>query len=276
MKPLIIGLPFDNGIRSMLKLGRGIIGASNAPKVVFNKLNTLNVEKIMLPLQEFNLDENTLQNDATLVAHNLITKEISKFSKENFIIAVGGDHSLTYPIFKGIKNNLNKDLSLLYLDAHFDMRSIEEEGIISSGNSFYRIIEEKLTTKIAVLGINNSNSNSFKTQFNYAQKNDVDITFIDKTSENTLKQKLDFLSKPIYISIDIDVVNENFAPGVSARNKRGLTEEQILKFIKIIMDYDIAAIDIMETSSRQGDEISLDKTSFLVARIIELIVENYK
>ncbi len=276
MKPLIIGLPFDNGIRSMLALGRGVIGASDGPKAIFDKLNNYNIKKIMFPLQEFNLNETELQNDATLVAHNKIIKEINILSKEHLIIAVGGDHSLTYPLVKGIKNNSNKEFSLLYLDAHFDMRSIDDENIISSGNSFFRIIEEKLTNNIVVLGINKSNTHSFNNQLDYANKNNVDITFIEDTNEMILKQKLESLPKPIYISLDIDVLNEKYAPGVSARNKLGLTEDQILNFIDIILKYDVVGIDIMETSSRNGDLDSLNQTASLVARIIDKIVENKK
>jgi arginase len=276
-EPFILGLPFDNGIRSMLHLGRGTIGASNAPKVIFDLIdkNNIKIDKKMLNLEQFNIDINQSikeKNIATKKAHLLIEQFV--LNKDKFLISIGGDHSLTYPIFKSLSKK-NK-MSLVLLDAHFDMRSIEEEGIISSGNSFYRILNERLCNEMIIFGINENDSNDFKKQLNFAKKNNVNIVYIEDLNKQKLKEILSNFKNPIYLSIDIDVLNEKFAPGVSARNKKGLSEEQFFKVLDLILKYDVIGIDIMEASSRGNDLEALNKTSEIIIKIIKKILDNYK
>lgn len=283
MEPLILGLPFDNGIRSMLHLGRGVIGAKDAPRFIFDLIDKeqLNIKKEILDLYKFNLelsDDENLKNEATNEAHKIVENEILK-NKDKFLISIGGDHSLTYPIFKIISKEykkFNKKISLLCLDAHFDMRSHLEEGIISSGNSFYRIINENLCDDITILGINKNNNEVFLKQLDFAKKNNVNIVFIEDLNKNKLNEVLLNLKNPIYLSIDIDILNEKYAPGVSARNLKGLSEKDLFDFIELIMRYDVIAIDIMETSSRIDDLDSLKKTSEVVVKIIKIIEKRLK
>jgi arginase family enzyme len=273
-EPLILGMPFDNGIRSMLHLGRGIIGASDAPQFIFDLIdkNNIKIDKKILSLNNFNIDINKSLEEkrkATDKAHKSVEKFIIK-NKDKFLISIGGDHSLTYPIFKSLSKY--KKMSLLLLDAHFDMRSHIDEGFISSGNSFYRILNENLTDKMFIYGINKNDSEDFKKQLNFALKNNVKIIKHFDLLDNVLSKS----SYPIYLSIDIDVLDEKYAPGVSARNKKGLSEKQFFKILDIILKYNIIAIDIMETSSRNNDFKSLNKTSEIIIKIIKKIKENYK
>ncbi|MFT4304798.1 MAG: arginase family protein [Candidatus Woesearchaeota archaeon] len=293
-EPLIIGMPFDNGIRSMLNLGRGTIGSSEAPEFIFKQLdkNDIKVDKInkvMLDLKKFNIEikelnnfNNNEKNNLTLKAHEIVENEILKY-KDKLIISIGGDHSLSYPIFKSLNKNSNSKLSIVLFDAHFDMRSNEEEGIISSGNSFYRILKENLCEEILVIGINKSDKNAFKKQLNFAKQNNVKIIFIDELNENSLNNALDKIKNPIYLSIDIDVLNEKYAPGVSARNKLGLSVNELLNYLNIIFDKklnkkqnEIISIDIMEASLRNNDNESLEITSKAVIKIIKAFLEKYK
>ena len=261
-EPLIIGMPFDNGIRSMLNLGRGNIGASEAPEFIFNQLdkNNIKVDKVMLDLKKFNIEINELnnfsdnqKNDLTLKAHEIVENEILK-NKDKFIISIGGDHSLSYPIFKSL--NKNSKLSIVLFDAHFDMRSNDEEGIISSGNSFYRILKEDLCEEILVIGINKSDKEAFKNQLNFAKQNNVKIIFIDELNEINLNNALDKIKNPIYLSIDIDVLNEKYAPGVSARNKLGLSLNELLNYLNLIF--------YKKLNKKQNNLISIDSLSLFL------------
>ena len=128
--------PFDNGIRVMQQFKRGVYGAANAPEIIFKYLFN-KTPKNIIPVKQYN----TNKNEDSYKGHEEITKYISKFAPP--FLVLGGDHSITYPIIKGLNENLkNKKIGLIYYDAHYDLRPLEVENkdILSSGNSFYRII----------------------------------------------------------------------------------------------------------------------------------------
>ena len=143
--------PFDNGIRVMQQFKRGVYGASNAPEIIYKYLFN-KTPKNIIPVKQYN----TFKNEDSYKGHEEITKYISKFDPP--FLVLGGDHSITYPIVKGLNENLkNKKLGLIYFDAHYDLRPLEGENqdILSSGNSFYRIIKNKEINgeNIVVIGI---------------------------------------------------------------------------------------------------------------------------
>lgn len=273
----ILGLPFDNGIRSMIQFGRGILGACEAPMAILEKIKFEN--KIILPLQKYNIDNNfDLQKITTSKAEDLIEKEVIKILKDYFLISIGGDHSLTFPIISAFKRFYkDKKIGLVYFDAHFDMRDPNDEKIITSGNSMWRIISEKLVfgENMAVFGINDYKSTVFLKQKKFASKNKVTIfnKFWIKDLQNVfdlLKRKVDY----IYVSFDVDLINKKFAPGVSAQNEFGISDEDFLNIIDFLSTRkEIIGLDFMEASSRNWDKNILNITTDLISKGIQKFID---
>lgn len=266
---MIVGIPFDNAIRSMLHLKRGVTGADEGCLTVLKLLKT-DLPSYVLPIKRFNLSiprqdldsrEFILkQRNATLIAHNCISRFVTtQFRKQQKLICVGGDHSVTYPIVKGISNAMHKGtLGVINIDAHLDMRPLEGSlQIISSGNSFYRIMEDPNIrvhgNNIMAIAIQRNTSRSFLDADKYARKNRVSVIYVDEV-RNKFSKVEDFISKydNIYLSIDMDAFDERFAPGVSCQNENGLDKEEGLRIIKQIVDSGkLISADIVEVSSRQ-------------------------
>ena len=270
---IILGLPFDNGIRSMKRFGRGIAGAKDGPKAVFNLLENINLKKEMLLLESFNISSDKeedieRQKMSTSLAHDIVEQKIRSLN-ESFI-AIGGDHSLTHSIVKGLKKG--EKIALVVLDAHFDMRPLEE-GIVSSGNAFYRLLEEKIIDKVVFFGIVGSKTDAFEMQKKYALSKGVKFYYDYQFDISSIRKELSKFDK-IYVSIDIDVLNEKFALGVSARNKKGINDKQFFAFIEEITKHNIIALDFMEISSREDDFLSLQKTAEIVAKAIKIFTKN--
>ena len=285
MRSVIVGCPFDNGIRSMLRFGRGITGAANGPRAVFQafskefsgkykgdlKLKMLPLQKYNFKLKAENINDVMLrkqQKRATIKAHEIMTKQIKEICKQGYIpISVGGDHSVTYPLCRGVcLGNPGKRFGIIYIDAHFDMRDFDKDdqvgGVISSGNPFRRLIEDEQLNidgkNVVAIGIHNSGSEIYKELENYAKAKNVTVFYDDEVKGNVDKiikialeragQNTDF----IYFSVDIDGVNKAFAPGVSAPADSGISEGQLYSLVKgISRDKRVIAFDLAEISSRE-------------------------
>ena len=246
--------PFDNGIRVMQKFKRGVYGASNAPEIIYKYLFN-KTPKNIIPVKQYN----TFKNEDSYKGHEEITKYISKFDPP--FLVLGGDHSITYPIVKGLNENLkNKKLGLIYFDAHYDLRPLEGENqdILSSGNSFYRIIKNKEINgeNIVVIGIKKGISDIFKIMDDFAHKNKMTVFYSDEINESNYKKimekAIEIASKGtdgIYLSFDVDLIDAKYVPGCSCP---AIENGFNLNWAKdmVAMGKFIAA-DIVETSNRE-------------------------
>ena len=278
MKPFLQGVPFDNGIRMMQRLGRGVTGAAEAPLALFRELKDLKIEKKLLDLTPYQIritqenfnDPVTIRedNNLTLKAHENISQEMETICRLGFLpISVGGDHSITYPLVKGLCRAFpEKKFGLIYLDAHLDLRPLESHtgvsGLISSGNAFRRIIEEDQIsvdgTNMVVIGIHNSNSPLFTDMRQFALESGITVIEDRECTMDSVSSLITSAVRTagegtdgVYLSLDIDAVNEADAPGVSAPSKDGLPREVWLKIIEgIANEANLVGVDLVEASSR--------------------------
>lgn len=293
-KAKIIGCPFDNGIRSMLRFERGVTGADKGPEAIFEAFKEKFLSKYtadrgieivfeMLPLEKYNLEVTSKnindiafrkkQKEATIKAHNLMSAATKKACEQGYIaISIGGDHSVAYSLGRGVCQAYpGKKFGVVYIDAHFDMRDFDKDeevgGVISSGNPFRRLMEDKALNidgrNVAAIGIHNSGSPIYQELEAYAKSKAVTIIFDSeiKDIKETAKKALETAGSGtdlIYFSLDIDGVNKKFAPGVSAPADTGLSDTQLYALVReIAKDSRVIALDVVESSLRETawDEI---------------------
>lgn len=171
-------------------------------------------------------------------------------------IALGGDHSITYPIVKALSRKYS-DLSILHFDAHPDLYDDYQNNRFSHASPFARIMEEGLAKRLVQVGIRASNQH----QRDQAAKFKVETIEMGYWRDDLT---LSF-DKPVYISFDVDVLDPAFAPGVSHREPGGLTTRQAIDLIQRIRGRVVGA-DIVEFNPRMDP---LQTTSTVCAKILK-------
>ena len=151
-------------------------------------------------------------------------------------IALGGDHSITYPILRSFAAAGNHP-TVLQFDAHPDLYDIFDGNRFSHACPFARIMEEKLARRLIQVGIRASNA----PQRQQARRFDVQTLHMHSIS-NSLELQL---SGPVYVSIDMDALDPAFAPGVSHPEPGGLSTRQVIDIISRIR-VPIVGADIVE------------------------------
>lgn len=327
MNPILVGCPFDNAIQTMLRFKRGVTGAAAGSAAVLAafaqqyQAQHPHITAVTLPLQQYNLpltSDNwrdlataTTQHLYTDQAHALVTTTVVDYHRENYLpIAIGGDHSLTFPLVRGLKEAYpQRSVGLIYLDSHLDMRSLESfrgvRGLVSNGNSFRRLVVDMKTRlngrNIAIIGLQPSRSSIFWQMSSFAKSQQVTMVHRDEVGygvSDMLKKAADRAivaatdgTDGVYLSIDIGVADRSVAPGVSAPNSDGLSSEQLIALVRMIASrVPLLGIDLVEVSSRKthwgelwGEkpretdstgQFKLDKTADLAARILHEILRN--
>ncbi len=152
------------------------------------------------------------------------------------IICFGGDHSISFPIIESYANKF-KDLNILHLDAHADLYENFDNNPYSHASPFARLMEKgniKSLTQVGIRTLNNhQREQAEKFKVNLIEMKDFNYDFI-----KTLKA-------PLYISVDLDVLDPAFAPGISHHEPGGLTTRELIKIIQSI-PVSIVGADIVE------------------------------
>jgi arginase len=151
-------------------------------------------------------------------------------------VFLGGDHAIAYPLVRAHANKY-ANLTVLHFDAHADLYDTFNGSRYSNACPFARIMEENLARKLIQIGIRTLTPH----QREQAARWNVDI--YEMTARETFKPP--DAGAPIYISLDMDVLDPAFAPGVSHPEPGGFSTRELLDVIQGI-DAPIVGADIVE------------------------------
>jgi agmatinase len=153
-----------------------------------------------------------------------------------YVLTLGGDHAITLPILRAFAKRYLK-ISILQFDAHPDLYDALEGNRYSHACPFARIMEEKLVTRLVQVGIRTM------TPHQQQQADRFGVEVLDMPS--WVKGVPVDMSGPVYISLDLDVLDPAFAPGVSHHEPGGLTTRDVLQVIQGLAGQVVGA-DIVE------------------------------
>ncbi|GAB4517748.1 MAG: agmatinase [Allomuricauda sp.] len=172
------------------------------------------------------------------------------------VLTLGGDHSITYPIIKAFSKQYPK-LDILHLDAHADLYHSYDGDPYSHACPFARIMEEKLASRLVQVGIRTLNPH----QTQQAKKYNVEIHSMRGLDITTIPK----FENPLYISLDMDVFDPAFAPGVSHHEPGGMTSRQVIELIHRI-EANVVGADIVEYNPERDVQ---GMTAYLAAKILK-------
>lgn len=156
-------------------------------------------------------------------------------------IALGGDHSITYPIVRAIAQR-HSSFSILHIDAHGDLYDEFEGDRFSHACPFARIMEEDLCSWLVQVGIRTLTPHQ-REQIARFSADAIDMSRFAGGARPAI-------SGPVYVSIDIDGLDPAFAPGVSHREPGGLSVRDVLSLIQSL-DGPIIGADVVEFNPAQ-------------------------
>jgi arginase len=138
-------------------------------------------------------------------------------------IALGGDHSVTYPILRAVRKS-HPALTILHLDAHADLYDQFEGDRYSHACPFARIMEEKLANRLVQVGIRTLTGH----QRDQVKRFGVEV--IDMRAWQAGRRPVNTGS--VYLSLDLDVLDPAYAPGVSHWEPGGLSTREVIGIIQ--------------------------------------------
>ncbi|AEK20609.1 agmatinase [Methanococcus maripaludis X1] len=155
-------------------------------------------------------------------------------------VMIGGEHSVTYPVVKAVKS-VYDDFAVIHFDAHCDLRE-EYMGNEQSHASVIRRTYD-LTKDIFQFGIRSGDQDEW--EFGWENTN-ISMEMPTKDDIKKIKE----LEKPVYVTIDIDVLDPAFVPGTGTPEPCGFTPKELINSLYLLEEIKekIVGFDVVEVS----------------------------
>ena len=255
---VIFGVPFDG--TSTFRKGSGL-----APEKI--REASYNFETYIFE-QDIDLDDVPVHDAGDVECSGDVKEVLGRvrdFSSEvadsgKIPVAIGGDHSITPAVVESFD-----DVGVVILDAHLDFRdSYEGEGL-GHACTTRRVSEVVGVDHVIPVGVRSfsreESTDAADLGLSYIPASEI---FEKKLMATTARKALSFIERSdIYLSVDMDVVDPAYAPGVGNPEPFGLTADQVRELIDLLGSR-LVGVDFVEVSPPHD----CGTTSLLTARLI--------
>ena len=174
---------------------------------------------------------------------------VSPFARDGKLLAIlGGEHSISVGVVQGLRN-LYSDLSVLYLDAHGDLRYEYMGSEYSHACTARRIWEICPLVEVGIRSISQE-------EMQFVRSEGINMHFCgegESIASWNIEEILRRLSDHVYVSIDLDVFDPSLMPAVGTPEPGGLDWETALRLLKAVSrDRSIVGFDVTELCPGAG------------------------
>lgn len=248
----VVGVPFDTGVtyRPGARFGPAHIRQSSRLLRTYNP--ALDVEPFAnqqvvdagdLTFNPFDIDTAVAQIETG--AHELMRDG-------GTLVTLGGDHTIAYPLLKAV-NRVHGPVALVHFDAHLDTWDTYFDTPLTHGTPFRRAAEDGLFIQgqSAHVGLRGSLyspddlTSDAKLGFHVVHCRD----FIRRSIDSIIEElRTTIGTAPLYVSIDIDVLDPAHAPGTGTPEAGGMTSRELLEIVRGFDGLNLVGADIVEVS----------------------------
>jgi agmatinase len=248
----VVGVPFDSGVsyRPGARFGPGAVRA--ASKMLRPYHPALDVEPwtVMQVADAGDLAVNPFSIAEAIAAIAAGTRSV--LDRADHVIAIGGDHTIALPLLRATAER-HGPLALVHFDAHLDTWDTYFGEPYTHGTPFRRAVEEGLLDMdcSAHIGIRSplyarsDLSEDAALGFEIVTAADVAIRGIADASER-IRSRVG--RRPVYVSIDIDVLDPAHAPGTGTPEPGGLTSRELQLLLRGMDGIDVVGADVVEVA----------------------------
>ena len=170
-------------------------------------------------------------------------------------MTIGGDHSISYPLLKAYHTHYNGPVALIHFDAHLDTWDTYFGQPHTHGTPFRRAAEEGLFCQHTSMhvGIRGPvyDAQDFvedaELGFKIIRADDIEDIGIQGIVQR-MRDRLGTNNMPVYISIDIDVLDPAFAPGTGTPEAGGFSSRELIHLLRGLKGLNIVGADVVEVA----------------------------
>ena len=168
------------------------------------------------------------------------------------LVTIGGDHTIALPLLRSVANR-HGPVAVVHFDAHLDTWDTYFGAPVTHGTPFRRASEEGLIDRTASVHVGirgplyDREDLRDDERLGFAIVSSVDIE-TDGVATAIERMRHRIGEAPVYLSIDIDVLDPAHAPGTGTPEAGGLSSRELLRMIRALTDLRLVGADVVEVS----------------------------
>jgi agmatinase len=279
----IIGVPFDAGTsyRPGARFGpQAVRQASRQLRTNYHPnydVEPFKVQQVAdagdITCNPFNIDEaiKQIEDGAT-----------DLLNKVGSIITIGGDHTIALPLLRAVNKKCGQPVALVHFDAHLDTWDTYFGAPYTHGTPFRRAREEGLFLDDASMHVGIRGPLYSRDDL----KEDEDLGFKIIHCDDFQTQSINQIVKrirdrvgdnPLYLSIDIDVLDPAHAPGTGTPEIAGMTSREMLNVLRGLSGMNLVSADVVEVAPAYDHaELTSTAAATIVYELINILANRNK
>lgn len=248
----VVGIPFDSGVsyRPGTRFGPSHVRESSRLLRPYNPAQDVSpfqlaqvVDAGDIPVNPFDLTEAVTEVERAALA---LGEQVQR------LVTIGGDHTVALPLLRAVAAK-HGPVAVLHFDAHLDTWDTYFGAPITHGTPFRRASEEGLIDLTASCHVGTRGPLYSQQDLEDDERLGFSIVSSEYIEEHGVEAAIDRIltrigDKPLYVSIDIDVLDPAHAPGTGTPEAGGLTSRELLRILRALRERDIVGADVVEVS----------------------------
>src|SRR5882762_4376453 len=248
----VVGVPFDSGVsyRPGARFGPAAVREASRllrpyhPELAVSPFATAQVvDAGDIVINPFHIGE---------AIDTLAAEALALSAGGTRLVTVGGDHTIALPLLRAAAAQ-HGPVALLHFDAHLDTWDTYFGEPYTHGTPFRRAVEEGILDTSAVCHVGTRGplygqhdlAEDRRLGFGIVTSGDVMRRGVTETVD-ALRQRIG--DRPLYISVDIDVLDPAHAPGTGTPEAGGLTSRELLEILRGLAGTNLVSADVVEVA----------------------------
>ncbi len=248
----ILGVPFDSGVsyRPGARFGPSHIRESSRLLRPYNPALQVPVFASQQVADAGDLAVNPFSIDDAIGAIERGARSL--LERTRFVLALGGDHTVALPMLRAV-SAVHGPVAVVHFDAHLDTWDTYFGAAYTHGTPFRRAAEEGLLDRTGCLHVGIRGplytgadlDQDSELGFQVIAAPDLEHLGVTGTVERILQRVGD---RPVYVSVDIDVLDPAHAPGTGTPEAGGLSSRELLATLRSFAQLNLVGADIVEVA----------------------------
>lgn len=250
----IIGIPFDGGVTCRS-------GARHGPREVRNQSTMMRAINVVTGVKPFEMARIGDLGDVhfnDLFNLDQAVEDIESYflaiaEQRVLPLAVGGDHSVTWPIMKALANVQQEPVAVIHIDSHTDTWGPYKGSKFHHGAPFRLAAEAGVIDPNKTIQIGIRGGQNFADGLEYSRQQGMHVITIEEFDDlgwRAVAEKARAIigDHPVYLSFDIDGLDPVYAPGTGTPESGGITMREAQRLLREFRGMNFIGADLMEVA----------------------------
>lgn len=250
----LLGIPFDAGTsyRPGARFGpQAIRQASRQLRTNFHPAYDTEPYKTMQVADAGDVGCNPFSIDEAIAQIETAAAEL--YEKAGAIISLGGDHTIALPLLRAVNKQAGGPVALVHFDAHLDTWDTYFGAPYTHGTPFRRAAEEGLFLDHASMHVGIRGPLYSRDDLEADRELGFKVIHCDELQREGVDHIAERIRRrvgehPLYLSIDIDVLDPSCAPGTGTPEIAGMTSRELVNILRGLRGLNLISADIVEVA----------------------------